>query len=312
MGWHLECSGETQRVKVLYLAGPARVGSTVLGQLLGEVEGFINLGEAARFLFSRQMRDRNLPCGCGRQVEGCEFWNEIVADVDPETIELGSRLLRIRNLPRLMVGLRTTATAHKLERLAAEVGRVFRRILDASNSQVIVDSSKHPATAWLLSRVPGVELHTVHLLRDPGAVVASGVRTKAYLDRRSAAWVTRQWVKYNVSTELVRFFADSYRQIKYADFVLHPKAVIRELAEGVTGGRVALDFIDGRSARIGVQHPLAGNPCKLQGQSITIAPQPWTLPLATRILVRASTLPVTWWYGRLAEPGVFRGDQPAE
>jgi hypothetical protein len=49
-------------MKVLYIAGSGRCGSTVLSQLLGEIEEFVNIGEL-RYLFNTQMR-RNylLPC----------------------------------------------------------------------------------------------------------------------------------------------------------------------------------------------------------------------------------------------------------
>jgi hypothetical protein len=51
---------EKQTVKILYIAGATRSGSTLLSRLLGEIDGFINVGEALRWLFNTLRMSRLL------------------------------------------------------------------------------------------------------------------------------------------------------------------------------------------------------------------------------------------------------------
>ena len=63
---------ETTRLKVLYLLGSSRTGSTLLDNILGEFDGFFSAGEV-RFLWRRLLENRR--CGCGQPIGGCEVWD---------------------------------------------------------------------------------------------------------------------------------------------------------------------------------------------------------------------------------------------
>ena len=90
-----------KNIKVLYISGSGRSGSTLLSRLLGEIDGFINAGEAARYLFARY-QPRDLPCGCGKAVQDCPFWKEIIAVVpSQEIIKIAKKYMRIRYYPFL-------------------------------------------------------------------------------------------------------------------------------------------------------------------------------------------------------------------
>ena len=49
-----------QTLKVLFIAGTSRSGSTLLGQLLGQIDGFIHIGEL-RQLWKKGF-GQNSPC----------------------------------------------------------------------------------------------------------------------------------------------------------------------------------------------------------------------------------------------------------
>ena len=68
----------------------------------------------------------------------------------------------------------------------AAAGEFYHDLARVTGASVIVDSSKSPALAALLTQVPGIELHVVHLVRDLRGVVSSGRRTKAYVSATSA------------------------------------------------------------------------------------------------------------------------------
>src|SRR5215510_6114841 len=65
-------------VKVLFIAGSGRSGSTLLDMLLGQIGGFHSTGEL-RFIWSRGIGQNQL-CGCGKPFRECEFWTEVVKE----------------------------------------------------------------------------------------------------------------------------------------------------------------------------------------------------------------------------------------
>ncbi len=69
--------GQGTALKVFYIAGCGRSGSTLLGHLLGQLEGFTTLGEIP-YLWDRSLRDNRL-CGCGRPFAECRLWQPVVA-----------------------------------------------------------------------------------------------------------------------------------------------------------------------------------------------------------------------------------------
>src|SRR4051812_41441772 len=60
--------------KVLFVTGSFRSGSTVLGNVLGELDGYVSVGEVLSLWRNGLGGGR---CGCGELVEDCEFWTEV-------------------------------------------------------------------------------------------------------------------------------------------------------------------------------------------------------------------------------------------
>ena len=63
-------------VKVLYIAGWGRSGTTLLDNLLGQIEGFTSTGELHN-LWQRGLIDGR-DCGCGLRLTDCPFWQEVL------------------------------------------------------------------------------------------------------------------------------------------------------------------------------------------------------------------------------------------
>ena len=64
--------------KIILIAGHSRSGSTLLDRLLGEMDGFVTVGEL-RCLWIRGLIDDQL-CGCGVAFQSCDHWQDIVND----------------------------------------------------------------------------------------------------------------------------------------------------------------------------------------------------------------------------------------
>src|SRR6266498_4080255 len=64
-------------LKVLYIAGAGRSGSTLLDGVLGQLDGFFAAGEL-RYLWERGLQESRL-CGCGVAVRDCPTWRAVLA-----------------------------------------------------------------------------------------------------------------------------------------------------------------------------------------------------------------------------------------
>jgi hypothetical protein len=65
------------RVRVLYVAGTGRSGSTLVAAMLGQLRGAFAAGEV-RYVWQRGLAERR-PCGCGAPVPDCPVWTDILA-----------------------------------------------------------------------------------------------------------------------------------------------------------------------------------------------------------------------------------------
>ena len=276
-----------QKIKVVFIAGCGRSGTTLLGQLLGEFEGFVNVGEAARYLFDRS---KDLPCGCGASATDCTFWKDMFRAIPAELSHQGAKLLRIRSFPSLFLRTRGKRVPAEYGPILSALGDTYRTIVRDTGCNVIIDSSKYPSTALLAGLIPGVELHVVHVVRSPHSVVASWTRKNGYLAVHRPGTVVSLWWAYNVLSEALKKRAKSYQLVRYEDFAKNPGPVLQRITTDVTGHPLPMDFLEGTEATVHVQHSLAGNPSKFNTGKIKIRDA--NTPTANGKLVDLLTFPL--------------------
>ncbi len=269
----------TERVKVLFAAGAARSGTTLLDRLLGEVPGFAAVGEL-RYLWERGLVEQRL-CGCGVPVASCSFWDEVLdrslgARSDLSTSRIITELASLQQ-PRTIAGLLRptprTSTARTFESTIVALDALYSGIRDATGASVIVDSSKPPTFGALLEMVPSVDVYVVHLVRDPRACAFSLQRKKVATDRPDAALMRRQptwkaaltWDLWNVAAETVaRRQGIQAMQTRYEDLIEQPDREVRRILRLVGADQRSMPWIDGtRPIHLGVNHTVAGNPSRL-------------------------------------------------
>jgi hypothetical protein len=285
-----------EKIKVLYIAGFGRIGSTLVARLLGELDGFLNVGEGARALFNQLLRSDVVPCGCGKQVPDCPFWKDIVSQVDDDDQDFFKNKVRARYLPLLLSSLKPSDFRKQQEKFLATLENLFKLIAKNENCRVIVDSSKLPLQAYMLSQIPSIELYVVHLIKDPRGVVSSWSKPKKYLRPLPMRKITLGWSVHNLLSEPLRLYAQKYLPIRYEDFVNNPGETVKKIASAVGEGVKNLDFLQGKQAWVSVQHMLASNPDKYATGEILIKEQDWQLPWYKNLFVSLMTLPLLLRY----------------
>jgi Sulfotransferase family len=309
------------RVKVLYIAGSGRSGSTILDRILGQLDGFFSVGELCNLWDRGLLAHRK--CGCGVPVDACPTWTGILTSgfgrLPDETeasrvIALRGAFVRVRHIPLVLAThWRPGAAGH--DELLGVLERLYRAVAQHTGCRVLVDSSKAPLYAELLARIPSIDLHVVHLVRDPRATAYSWLRTKQLPDFGDVRQMQRLrplkssglWALWQTMSELLmRRPPGRYLRLRYEDFVADPKAAVRRVAALVGEEPVAWPFDSAAGVRLGVTHSVSGNPNRFETGAVQLRPDTeWVHGLGwrQRALVAAVTWPLLLRYRYPLRPG---------
>lgn len=305
-----------EKTKVLYVAGSGRSGSTVLGNVLGEIEGFFSAGELV-YIWDRLVNDG--ACSCGTRFRECPVWRPVLDSAfgGPEKVDADAmrRVQRTSTRPRhipLMLAGRRLLESRWREEYKNNLGRLYRAILETTGDRIVVDSSKLPLYGYVLETMPEIEFYVVHLVRDPRAVTYSWLRKKrrgqggAYMDRHHPIESSLEWDLCNVAAE--KFWKPSperYLRLRYEDFVRSPRESVEQILRLVGEEPRSLPFISERGVSMGINHNVGGNPNRFETGVVELQPdEEWTLQMRPkdRMLVTSLTLPFLgrFGYGRFA------------
>lgn len=307
---------DTAPVRVVYIAGYGRSGTTLLDIALGQHPAVMGGGEIATL--ARHVWPNDEYCACGAAVQSCPMWSGIVEDWsegdEPTLIDdyrrAQERTETIFGLGRLLERFRSTLHASRSAKL-------FRSIAIRSSSAVVVDSSKLPGRAFALAGTPGIELFVIHVVRDPRGVawslkkgykrqVDAGIQRE--LLPKPLLYTALRWAVVNLATERLCRRVGSRRstRIKYEDFVADPRGTVRRILTRVDP-ELAAQNLDMVANSISPQHQVAGSRHRMQPEIVVGRDEHWkeTMPRFQRWLVTLACAPLLVRYGyslRTMEP----------
>lgn len=295
--------------RVLYITGWMRSGSTLLGNVLGELPGVEHVGEL-HYLWRNGVLSlgTNSTCGCGRDLTTCDLWSSILeADgtADPHAARAmmaqQRALLRTRHTRRrLTEALGRTRRAPEVDATVGRTVEIYRRLAERGAGRLIVDSSKYPAEAAALLGRPELDVHVLHMVRDPRATALSYANAKDYIDPMGPARSSGYWTAFNLASELIgRAAPDRYLRVRHEDLCRSPREVLAGVLRFAglddeppvdESGRVSL----------GENHTVTGNPDRLSRGETRIRPdERWRtrLPAAGKAAATATASPMLARYG---------------
>lgn len=293
-----------EKIKVLYIAGFGRSGSTILDNLLGQVDGFFSAGELC-YTWTHDLPKTGL-CGCGERLQECEVWGEVlrregVKRIDAHVMARRERKsLRTRHLPLMLAPGGGVVLKRRLGPYLDKLGTFYGEIRDVTGARVIVDSSKSPAYGFALGQVTAIDLYVVHLVRDPRASAYSWLKKKlqpdrgelGYMDRHTPAKSSLMWTAWNGAAGML-WRRGRYLLVRYEDLVMDPGKTLSGVLKMV-GENADLPFVRGREVELGVNHTVAGNPNRFQTGKVELRlDDEWKvrMKLKDRALVTALTFP---------------------
>jgi hypothetical protein len=259
---------------VLYIGGAGGAGTTMLAQVLGEVRGFVSVGEL-RLLWRHGVVEDQL-CGCGTRFSRCPFWVDVL-DVTLGPAPAAQRVaLAARWHSELELRTRARSLPHYLRRPASDGERTFDELADVlerlysaiatvSGADVVVDASKRPTYAAVLHDLDELDVRVAHFLRDPRAAafsvrrrggVPQAVAGREGPERIHAGRSALRWAVWNRALERLgeRRFR-SYGRVTYEEFLDDPQGVSERLLETLDlPGDLRSVFAAPGIVRVGVQH----------------------------------------------------------
>lgn len=315
----MHANQERDAVRLLFIGGLGRSGSTLLERLLGELPGVCGLGEVVH-LWQRGLVDGE-KCACGAGFHECPFWGEVGkrafdgwSRLDPvATLALKASVDRTRNVPSLGRSRLRPPLEHQVADYVELYRRLYTAVTEVSGDRLLVDSSKHVSLAYCLRWSAEIDLRVLHVVRDPRAVAHSWSKVVArpeavpgsaeteYMARWSPARTALHWNAQNLGYDRLSRLDVPVLRVRYEDFVTDTAATLTRVAEFAGLGRQTRPpvTVDG-AFRLGPNHQVAGNPMRFRTGEVSVrADDAWrtAMPAPRRRLVTAMTLPLLRTYG---------------
>lgn len=297
-----------------------RSGSTLLDRVLSQVPGFVSVGEVVHIWERGLLRDEL--CGCGEPFSRCAFWTKVgelafggwsALDVHA-MIDLQRSVDRTRWIPLMVFAPDRSRYGQRLRRYADILSRLYRGIGAASESGVVVDSSKHASTAFLLRRVAGIRPHVVHLVRDSHGVAYSLTKKVRRPEIRSVAEFMPkatpvrsgfEWLAINGLFHALRALGTPTTFVTYESLVASPQERIEQItrALGRADAPAHLGFMNDGVVGLSVDHTISGNPMRFVVGDVSLRlDDAWRrdMRLADRVVTTMLTWPLLARYGYLS------------
>lgn len=302
---------------ILRIVGDSRSGTTIISTLLGQIPSATYVGELDQLW--RAFTTPDWRCSCGSLIASCPFWCDVRArsqvdtDFDVESLRATiDQHLRVR--PRRLAALALRAPNARLADYVDALHKIYRAIAVTAASTVIIDSSKSAPELMLMLRTSTLQIHPVHVVRDPRAVAHSRSRPTATMQPR-APWMaparafasSAKWAVRNALLGvIIARYASVGERLRYEDFVTHPASKITglRLPCSVTPVTDRLSETEPLIA-IGPRHVLSGN-ARVLRQSSEIRlhmDNDWQTKqlLASRIAACIPALPLMFVYHYMLE-----------
>jgi hypothetical protein len=303
---------------VVYIAGSGRSGSTLLERVLGEIPGFVNVGELIDLY--RRTAAHGERCGCGEPFAQCPFWSRVgdraFGGWQEQKLSavhrLQGKVARQRHVPRLLaLPLAGPAFRGDVAAYGASNTGLYAAIAAEAGAACVVDASKWPVQALALARA-GLDVRVIHLVRDvrgvayslgkrdvsrPHAVAGADVMTHQPATEAAARWVAVQG-----QAGLLRRCGLPVTRMRYEEFVRCPRQAVEAALAGIglPAPPAHLAHIGDGRVVLGASHGLSGNPSRFRDGEITLrADEKWRAGMSRRdrLVVTAIGLPLMLRYG---------------
>jgi Sulfotransferase domain len=284
--------------------------------VLGEAPGAICVGET-RYLWDRGLL-HNVQCGCGQLFRSCPFWSAVGdtafggwEKVDTERLATADHVInRLRALPFHWWPSIRPRFAAAVNDYASWLTRLYLAIADVSGASLVVETSKEPNFASLLTQIPAIDLRIIHLVRDSRAVAYSWTRQRRlpspigdqeFMQTFGPVEAAARWLLSNAAFHALATRHSAYIRMSYESFVTDTRASLHQISAFAAEQLVlpSAELTDSR-VKLSGHHIFSGNPMRASSGWLEMRiDDAWqtALPAPQFAAVTAMTWPLLLFYG---------------
>ncbi|MBZ0183572.1 MAG: sulfotransferase [Melioribacteraceae bacterium] len=294
---------------IVIILGAARSGSTLLAKAIGGHSKCFALGEINRF--NDEIISKETHCGCGNKLIECDFWNDIIANINSdknEDIRKSSQIFNVgifkqitkKNRFHFLIPTILFKKKYKFGIVDKEINNtygIYNKVFLKTNTDVLIDSTKGLFRALILAsrKTPGYSFKFIQITRDGRGVLNSGLKDSYSImhkngikreykgeHTRKPNVIINQWLYVNLRNYLIlKLFRKSNTYfLRYEDFTSNPSKYLREIYElvGLDFEEKAL-FLDENE-----NHILGGNASRINARRIKKQDEAWRKNLDKSLL----------------------------
>jgi hypothetical protein len=258
-------------MRVIYIAGAAHSGSTLLDMMLNAHPEIVSVGEVLKLnnvKYWKSGEGKATRCSCGAiGLLRCPFWSRVNSEIERR---------HGKSLADLNVDDYRTC-----EQRPEPNTVLFEAIAAASGKNFIVDSSKIPRRLEYLTRCDALNVHALHLIRSPKGQIAWVVHRFGIVQSifryevvNAQTWATLKSVRHGV--------------VRYEDLVLRPEQTLQRVLAPIGLKFHPLQLAWAEQPK----HSFAGNHARFQTKSELLLDENWKHRLSRlqRLLVDVGTI----------------------
>ncbi len=266
-------------MKILYIGGSGRSGSTLLEMILGNLPKYCSVGEIRHFW--EYILDKEILCGCGSILQECSFWKRVLRELNYSETQINQLKKISRKINRtsnsFFLGHCKTLSSPRVSTLIAATKDLYKAIQTVNQCDVIVDSSKIPSHLFFLQQIPGPEIKVLHLVRDSRAVAyswnkrrkkqKSAARNVKFMDQRSFLNSILRWNIENYYIWKFGLNSGIYTRVRYEDFAVEPALTLNKTFGllGIKNQLLSEKFL--QEVNFKPTHSVGGNPIRFSQKS---------------------------------------------
>lgn len=253
-------------MKLIYIAGDGRSGSTLLDAILSNIDNSISVGECHRFWI--RFYEKETLCGCSQKIEECELWKEVNKRLKEEFSEYNPSEFKrqveeiqyfknFKKIPEII-------NSEEWKPFCQIVISFYKLISEITEKRVIIDSSKSISWAYLLQNLNFCDLRIIHLERNLTAVANSWKKTvllpeyydkEVFMPKKSNYLILKSWLKIKVLGKKLNT-GGNYIFLSYEELCKNQELWLTRLEDFIG------EKFDFTNLKIVFNHAIGGNPMR--------------------------------------------------
>jgi hypothetical protein len=225
-----------EKIKVLYIMGVGRSGSTILGVVLGNLKDYFFGGEMHLWIESKGVPTE--------REHAIKYWEKIAVNIpdrdDYFNTDFDKKLEFHTTFPALF-GSHQTPIIKKFHKLS---GELFASIKKVSGCDVIVDSSHYPLRAYWLNKNPALDMHYIYLYRNPVDAVHALMKKDVEQIPKNffSANIYLFWVSLISNIVYLVLPKGKKLKVRYEDLIKNPNGILSNVQQNLNTQLQTIDL----------------------------------------------------------------------